>query len=71
MKKKKIMTMLALLSTTVLLGACSSASKNSSNATEKASQTQKTDQEIATEDAQTLLNALLTSDDKGFSRLYG
>ena len=71
LKKNQIMTMLALLSTTVLLGACSAASKNSSDATTEATQTKKTDQEIATEDAQTLLNALLTSDDKGFSRLYG
>lgn len=71
MKKNKLMTMLALLSTTVLLGACSSASNSSSDATTESSQTQKTDQEIATEDAQTLLNALLTSDDNGFSRLYG
>ena len=71
MKKNKLMTMLALLSTTVLLGACSTASNSSSDATTESSQTQKTEQEIATEDAQTLLNALLTSDDNGFSRLYG
>lgn len=71
MKKNKLWTFLALLSTSILLGACSSASGSNSDSQPSSSETKKSEQEIAKEDAQTLLNAILTKDDKGFARIYG
>lgn len=70
MKKTKVMSMLALLSAGFLLAACSPA-KSGDSKTSESTEAKKSAKEVATEDAETLLSAMLTQSDKGFSRIYG
>ena len=78
MKKIKLLTILAL--STVVLGACSALSKQSSEASsdnkEKTEQVEKKDEaaevkEKVTKDAEILLDSVLTSDSARFKKIYG
>ena len=78
MKKIKLLTILAL--STVVLGACSSFSNQSSEASsdnkEKTEQVEKKDEaaevkEKVTKDAEILLDSVLTSDSSRFKKIYG
>jgi len=78
MKKIKLLSILAL--STVVLGACSALSKQSSEASsdnkEKTEQVEKKDEaaevkEKVTKDAEILLDSMLTSDSARFKKIYG
>lgn len=78
MKKIKLLSILAL--STVVLGACSALSKQSSEASsdnkEKTEQVEKKDEaaevkEKVTKDAEILLDSVLTSDSSRFKKIYG
>ncbi|RXX22583.1 hypothetical protein DF217_01000 [Streptococcus oralis] len=78
MKKIKLLTILAL--STVVLGACSALSNQSSEASsddkEKTEQVEKKDEaaevkEKVTKDAEILLDSVLTSDSARFKKIYG
>lgn len=74
---KKLTLLIGLLSASFLLTACSPTEKTgkqeaaSTSQTSSSSEAKVSDQEQATMDAETLLGAILTKDDRGFSRLYG
>ncbi|MGT2950371.1 hypothetical protein BU202_04625 [Streptococcus cuniculi] len=70
MNKKIVIGFFALLATTVLLASCGNGTKDVVK-TEGSSEAAQTEEDIIRKDVETLLDSVLTSSDKGFSRLYG
>lgn len=70
MHKKTVVSFFALLATTILLASCGNGNKDVAKI-EGSNEAVQTEEDTIRKDVETLLDSVLTSNDKGFSRLYG